>query len=804
MLSPGQLTPSLICDRFWGVFWLDASSESSLARGFVDIAEKCNLHDKSPKGARLWLQETAHFWLLILDNADDPNIDYAMYLPAASKGHVLITSRVEDCAALQTAGRDLCESLDKETAVELLLKACGIDSSLYDANAVEALEIVDLLGRHALAIHQAGASIKQGICDLKDYKKRFEGQRERLLRIRPRQAGSPYGDVYSTFEVTATYLSNLSERENQTATDALALLNCYAFMSFTAFPEKAFEEAWRNSRKFRRDVQPDTKEEIQDLSPWHRSHLPSFMRQCSSEDLDTLSLREAQSLLASLSIVVLDLPTHTTSMHPVTHMWAKDRLEKRENLTNIWLGALAVLCCSVKDPCVPGMLWEQEALWVQLQPHIESIRKPSSSAYLCNNEFHLRRSFVRLIWVLHELRADKAAIAMLRTWVLGADLSWTGFPYGEEIGDLYGVCLLNCGDFKEATKTLEHVVEMRGRQAEDHDARLTSQDVLAMAYLEDGRVNKAVELFEYTVLLRSEMAEDDPYRLASEEGLAIAYEKIGQTSEAVKLLEHVVEVKQKLVEHHTSRILSQHNLASAYLNNNQISEAVELLEHVVKIQNGKLSEDNSMRLLTQQLLARIYHINGQFDKAIKLLEHVVQIYKRTLVENHPDRLGSQQSLARAYRESGQIDEAIKLLEHVVKIKPANNPSDRIAPLDALARVYRENGQIDRSIAPLEHIVKIKLTENQPSLLDSQNDLALAYIANGKTNEAIELLEHVVWVADNRPDRMAALYALAIAYGKNGQINESMKILHDIFEVDNHPDRFDSLYGEHGRIENDVD
>ncbi len=91
----------------------------------------------------------------------------------------------------------------------------------------------------------------------------------------------------------ATYLNDLSGRGDQTATDALELLNCYAFMAFTNFPEKAFEAAWRNSRNLPRDVQPDTVEYIRELSLWHRSYLPGFLRQDSSEDLDMISLRKA-------------------------------------------------------------------------------------------------------------------------------------------------------------------------------------------------------------------------------------------------------------------------------------------------------------------------------------------------------------------------------------------------------------------------------------------------------------------------------------------------------------------------------
>lgn len=334
----------------------------------MEIAEKCDLYDKSFKGARSWLQETSHSWLLILDNADDPTLDYSLYLPTTSKGHVLITSRVSKCANLQTVGKDCYESLDEEIAVELLSKASKIDKNLYSLHDIDVRNIVKVLGYHALAIVVAGASISQGICDLGDYAKTLGEQRQKLLEISPDLERPRYGNVYATFEVSATYLSDRSDSGDQTATDALELLNSYASMSFTNFPEKKFEEAWRNSRKLGRE-RPDTEEHIGDLSHWHESYLPSFMRQGPSEYLDMISLRKAQSLLASLSIVLLDLPAHTTRMHPVTHMWARDRLKEQEE--RAWLGALAVLCLSIRSP------YKREALWWQLQPHIEFVEKPS-------------------------------------------------------------------------------------------------------------------------------------------------------------------------------------------------------------------------------------------------------------------------------------------------------------------------------------------------------------------------------------------------------------------------------------------
>ncbi|KAL9065051.1 MAG: hypothetical protein Q9161_008470 [Pseudevernia consocians] len=675
--------------RFWGVFWLDASSENSLNRGFVDIAEKCDLYEKSFKGARSWLQETSHSWLLILDNADDPTLDYSLYLPTASKGHVLITSRIPRCANLQTAGKDHYESLSEETAVELLFKASQTDLSLYSTHDVESRNIVKLLGRHALAIVLAGASISEGICDLGDYAKTFKERRQRMFEISPNLERSRYGNVYATFEVSATYLSN---RRDQTATDALELLSCYAFMNFTNFPETAFEEAWRNSRKLWRDVEPNKQEHIEDLSPWHRSHLPTFMRHGSSQDLDTISLRETQALLASLSIIVLDLPAHTTRMHPVTHMWARDRLEKQNNCTSTWLGALAVLCCSIKHP------YKQEALWVQLQPHIELVKKSQPSNYLYHNKFRLHQSFFRLSWVLHTLRADKAVIEMLQTCLLEADQSWTEFTYGEEIGHLYGRCLNNCGDVKKAIKTLEHVVKIRGKLPKDHPSRLVSQHELAAAYNANGQVEEAIKLLEHIIEIQKEkMVEDHPFRLASQHVLAIAYNANGQVDKAIKLLEHVVKIHKKLAEDHPDRLASQHELAGAYNANGQLEKAIQLLEHVVKV-HKKLAEDHPSRLDSQHELARAYNTNGQVEKAIQLLEHVVKVEEK-LAEDHSNRLVSQQTLAVAYGANGQINEAIQLLEHVVKVqeKLAEDHPSRLISQRVLARIYRENGQADKAL-----------------------------------------------------------------------------------------------------------
>jgi hypothetical protein len=66
---------------YWGVFWIDASSTKNAERSFCQIAERCGLGRIEIDDVCYWLANSAHNWLLIIDNADDPEFDYSCYFP---------------------------------------------------------------------------------------------------------------------------------------------------------------------------------------------------------------------------------------------------------------------------------------------------------------------------------------------------------------------------------------------------------------------------------------------------------------------------------------------------------------------------------------------------------------------------------------------------------------------------------------------------------------------------------------------------------------------------------------------------
>jgi hypothetical protein len=67
------------------------------------------------------LANTKQTWLLILDNADDPNFDYQVYFPSGTHGAVLMTSRVAECKRYSLDAFEALEGLEDEDSKELLL-----------------------------------------------------------------------------------------------------------------------------------------------------------------------------------------------------------------------------------------------------------------------------------------------------------------------------------------------------------------------------------------------------------------------------------------------------------------------------------------------------------------------------------------------------------------------------------------------------------------------------------------------------------------------------------------------------------
>ena len=83
--------------RFSHVFWIDASSEDTIALGLKGLCSHPEAiaagHSVSSQSALLWIASLQGEWLLVFDNADGGPEVVEKFIPSGSQGNILVTSR---------------------------------------------------------------------------------------------------------------------------------------------------------------------------------------------------------------------------------------------------------------------------------------------------------------------------------------------------------------------------------------------------------------------------------------------------------------------------------------------------------------------------------------------------------------------------------------------------------------------------------------------------------------------------------------------------------------------------------------
>jgi hypothetical protein len=171
-------------------------------------------------------------WLLIFDNADNPQVDLSIYIPQCDHGNVIITSRLTEVKQMASPGCHLDFSdLEQREAISLVLKRANqVDSN---TNRRLASDIVDALGCQALAVATAGAYIAlSATCNLDNYLSLFERKRKELLNYKMKSLDGYQKTVFSAFQLSFDQLSPPTK----------LLLQICAFFHRAAIPIEVFLE----------------------------------------------------------------------------------------------------------------------------------------------------------------------------------------------------------------------------------------------------------------------------------------------------------------------------------------------------------------------------------------------------------------------------------------------------------------------------------------------------------------------------------------------------------------------------------
>ena len=245
-------SPKTIC-RFSHIFWIDASSEDTIALGLKGLCSHSDAKAAgiavSSKSALSWIASLQSEWLLVFDNADGAPEVVEKFVPSGSKGNILITSRNRSLGWVTSYDNCLeIGQMDEEDAILLLLKASHLTEQLENVHSI-AQRIVDELCCLPLAIDQAGACIEAGLCSIDNYLEHLSQYRNKLLNHPSFRGASQYNcTVYEMWDLSFNEIESRANDKSDghgraAAQAAILILETAAFLHYENIIEAAFKKA---------------------------------------------------------------------------------------------------------------------------------------------------------------------------------------------------------------------------------------------------------------------------------------------------------------------------------------------------------------------------------------------------------------------------------------------------------------------------------------------------------------------------------------------------------------------------------
>ncbi|RDW82157.1 hypothetical protein BP6252_03269 [Coleophoma cylindrospora] len=267
------------------VFWVHASTSARFEESYRRIAEVAKINGLDKPDINIfqlvsnWLCDEANGrWVMIVDNADDPNVlfqqntDYgsvkvayslADYLPQSQNGSIVITSRRRD-VAFRLTGRNsdivTIKEMDQDHALALLYKKLQGNSDTADA-----IQLVQTLDYMPLAITQAAAYIGQNTprINLSKYLhilRASDKGRASLLKKDvgdPRRDGKASNSIMTTWQISFEYI--LREQSS-----AARLLSFMSLFDREGIPEALLRQVYEEDS----DTEADFEDDISTLTSY--------------------------------------------------------------------------------------------------------------------------------------------------------------------------------------------------------------------------------------------------------------------------------------------------------------------------------------------------------------------------------------------------------------------------------------------------------------------------------------------------------------------------------------------------------
>lgn len=741
-----------INSSYWGIFWIDGKSEDTIRHTFSNVA-KIGGVEPNELAAKNWLANLSHPWLLLIDNADDRNIDLEKHFPAGERGFILITTRNPYHRTLGTVGEKFYDfekkRLDTEESNELLLKAADEPRRITSVRAAAA-RIAERLGYLPLALVQAGKAIFRGMCNcnLLNYLDIYDQSWQRIRRARSQSGlrSSLNNDevvsmknVYSSYEIIYRGLENTPAVSTR---DAIDLLKLFSFLSRESLCIEVLITAVRHPQRQKQYDEDQTAKmamttnvastswtsTLKECLIWLQRQidksgpvLPAVLRE---NTFDEARLSCAMDQLESLSLVNHQREDNSYSMHPLIHTWVRERPEMSNAEQALWCqAASSTLAQSILLPPL-DIIESAEALRRHLLPHVSYVQncRKSIRLKLIDNQKSRKRFWRPLEPIFSKQLAIEfgkfSLVYFNNGFYLEAEelqLKVQDFVcsrLGMDNQLAWRVTLALSATYFELSKT-NKAAELQAQVVEsckqtlgaDHPQTLKFMDILGASRCFQGRFEESRALHEKAIEGMAKVLGP------SHEDTLLAMDNLGRVMWRYFQYEICHSLHAKAVEGlskaksfgptHAKTLEAKECLAlsSVDLPGADLQSAHDMMIDVKRERKRRLGTEQPWTLLARCNLARIKSAMGDTVKAEKLMRKALPVAQRNLGENHFGTLMGKTHLAQVLVRQKRYDEAEDMLLDVIQrhhygsaARDDGEHPDRIFAMRYLLMCYKEHGK----------------------------------------------------------------------------------------------------------------
>jgi tetratricopeptide (TPR) repeat protein len=620
----------LIAESLWrsrvidGLIWISATDQAAVLSGFVQASaaatglEPVGTADSVAVRFVSWLGETRQSWLMVLDDLSEA-VDLSGLWPGGPTGRLLITSP----RYAPAFGRPWIRVIP--VGFFSTREALNGLSERLSANPVQregAIDLVEALGRHPLALAQAASVVASSNLTCRDYRDYFVRRREQLWT----------GADETPSAAMVTWILSLERAESLRPGPSVRLMVVFlALLDGHGIPGAIFS----------------TQALIAYLGGSATPLTPAGPRQM----WDVLLVLERVGLISINRDVT---PPTVLVSSPLQ--------------TAIKLAAPA----EFQEPAARAAASALLEVWPAEEP------QPWAAASLRANAASLQDSAVDALWAegchplllrvgrsLDEARLAGPAVDFWSDLAARCDAKLTpGHPDTLAVAAQLAAAYLAAGNAAEAVQWYQRVLADRTRElTPGHPGILAARVSLGRALIMAGEPADAVAVLHRAVGEYEQFRGDGHSEtLSARDDLATAYQAADDHQAAGQLLARILADRERLQGPRDAlTIATRERLASVCLAQGRIKDAIWHYKRVLSDREKVLGRGHLDTIASAASLSAAYQAAGRMPAAMQFAERCCADSERLLGPDHADTLARLARLASLYYAVGRVGDAIALL-----------------------------------------------------------------------------------------------------------------------------------------------